>query len=101
LTAIAAVMAAFAGVFAIETFDRTIRGGRDLLALADAKLLLTIPYITTKAELRRKKARILIIAVFLIGLILLGLAAVNFFVRPLDEFWPLLMQRLINIWSTF
>src|SRR5262249_20672778 len=53
-----AAMAGIAGVFAIEILDRTIRGSRDLERFAGAHLIVAIPYISTKAELIRKKSRI-------------------------------------------
>ena len=98
---IAALMAAFAGVYAIETFDRTIRGSRDLLGIADGHLLLSIPYITTKAELRRKRSKKIVLALLFMCAILLGLAAVQFFIRPLDELWPILVEQFMTHWSSF
>jgi uncharacterized protein involved in exopolysaccharide biosynthesis len=98
---IAALMAAFAGIFTIETLDRTIRGSRDLLGIADEHLLLTIPYIATKAELRRKKSKKVVLLLLFISAIIIGLAAVHFFLRPLDELWPLLVERFMAHWSAF
>jgi protein tyrosine kinase modulator len=95
LAFVAAVMAGFAGVFAVETFDRTIRGSRDLLKVVDGNLLVAIPYISTRAELRRKKSKIALVTLISIVVVLGALAAVHFLLRPLDEVWEIFVNRLI------
>jgi uncharacterized protein involved in exopolysaccharide biosynthesis len=95
LAFVAALMAGFAGVFAVETFDRTIRGSRDLLKIVDGNLLVAIPYISTRAELRRKKSKIALVTLISIVVVLGALAAVHFLVRPLDEVWEIFLNRLI------
>jgi protein tyrosine kinase modulator len=95
LAFVAAVMAGFAGVFAVETLDRTIRGSRDLLKVVDGNLLVAIPYISTRAELRRKKSKIALVTIISIVVVLGALAAVHFLVRPLDEVWEIFVNRLI------
>jgi hypothetical protein len=91
----AAAMAGLAGVFAVELFDRTIRGSRDLASVADAHLIVSIPYISTKRELGRKKGRTAWTLVLLLVAILAALAAVHFFWRPLEEIWTILLDRLL------
>jgi hypothetical protein len=91
----AAVMAGIGGVFAVEKLDRTIRGSRDLERVADAHLIVAIPYILTKGELLRKKSRIALAVGISVIAVLAALAAVHFMVRPLDELWTLLLQRLL------
>jgi uncharacterized protein involved in exopolysaccharide biosynthesis len=95
LAFVAAVMAGFAGVFAVEMFDRTIRGSLDLLKVVDGNLLVAIPYISTRAELRRKKSKIALVTLISIVVVLGALAAVHFLVRPLDELWEIFLNRLI------
>ena len=91
---LAAVMAGFAGLWAIESVDRTIRGGSDLLTVAHGQLVVAIPYIVTQGEVFQKKRRI----VFAIGIsivaLLVGLAAAHFLVRPLDELLVVFIRRL-------
>ena len=95
LALLGAVMAGFVGVFAVESLDRTIRGSRDLASVADGHLILAIPYISTRAELGRKKSRIaLVLGLFAVALVA-TLAAAHFFWRPLDELWTILLDRLI------
>jgi len=91
----AAAMAGLAGVFAVELFDRTIRGSRDLASVADAHLIVSIPYISTKRELGRKKGRMAWTLVLLLVAILAALVAVHFFWRPLEEIWTILLDRLL------
>jgi uncharacterized protein involved in exopolysaccharide biosynthesis len=95
LAFVAAVMAGFAGVFAVEKFDRTIRGSRDLLKIIDGNLLVAIPYISTRAELRRKKSKVALITIISIVVVLGALAGVHFLVRPLDELWDIFLARLV------
>jgi protein tyrosine kinase modulator len=95
LAFVAAVMAGFAGVFAVETFDRTIRGSRDLLKIIDGNLLVAIPYISTRAELRRKKSKVALITIISMVVVLGALAGVHFLVRPLDELWDIFLARLV------
>src|SRR5262249_31139593 len=97
----AAVMAGFGAIFAVESFDRTIRGSRDLLRVADGHLLVTIPYIATRAELVRKKGRILLAVSISLAVLLGALLVVHFLVRPLDELWAVFMTRLLGSWSGF
>jgi uncharacterized protein involved in exopolysaccharide biosynthesis len=90
----AAIVAGFGGVFAIETFDKTIRGSRDLLRVAGGSQIVIIPYLATKAELMRSKRRLFTAVAILILCLLAALAAVHLFIRPLDELWPLILARL-------
>jgi len=91
----AAMMAGVGGVFAVETFDRTIRGSRDLLNIADGHLVVAIPYISTRAELLRKKSRLLYAVGLAVAVLLCGLLAVHFLMRPLDELWMVLWARML------
>jgi hypothetical protein len=89
------MMAGVGGVFAVETLDKTIRGSRDLERVADGHLIVALPYISTKAELIRKKSRIALAMVISVVAMLVALAAVHFLVRPLDEVWTILLDRLL------
>jgi uncharacterized protein involved in exopolysaccharide biosynthesis len=95
LALLGAVVAGFGGVFAVELFDRTIRGTRDLANVADSHLIVTIPYISTRAELGRKKSRIVLLIGILLMLMLGGLLAIHFLWRPLDEVWTIILDRLL------
>lgn len=83
-----ALAAAFAGgaglAFLVEIMDRGIRRSNDLLSVVDSKLIISIPYITTAAELRAKRRRMLLfLAAFVLGVVGL-LVAAYLFLPPLD-----------------
>jgi hypothetical protein len=90
----AAVLAGFMGLWAIESVDRTIRGGSDLLTAANGQLIVAIPYIATRGELFQKKRRIVFAIGISIVVLLVGLAAAHFLVRPLDELLVIFIRRL-------
>jgi uncharacterized protein involved in exopolysaccharide biosynthesis len=89
-----AMLASFAGIWTIESFDKTIRRSSDLAAVANGQLIVALPYIVTKAELQSKKSRILFMVGICVATVLLGLLAAHFFVKPLDELWRILLTRL-------
>ncbi len=95
LAFVAAVMAGIGGVFAVETLDRTIRSSRDLERVGDGHLIVALPYISTKAELVRKKSRIALGLAISVVAVLAALAAVHFLWRPLDEVWTIVLDRLL------
>jgi hypothetical protein len=90
----AAIMAGFAGIWTVESIDKTIRNSRDLVAVTNGQLIVAIPYLATKAELQSKKSRIVFALGILIATSLAGLIAIHFLWRPLDELWPILLTRL-------
>ena len=92
----AAVMIGFVGVYMVESFDRTIRGRQDLVRVADSRLVVVLPYITTQAELSGKKLRWFITFAVFVLLVMGALLAVHFLVRPLDELTPILADRLMK-----
>ena len=63
-------------VFALEMFDGTIRRNADLAKLIDSHLIVSIPYISTKAEALRQKSRRFKLAMGCsVGVVLAGLGA--------------------------
>ena len=103
LVALAFLAAAAAGVamlFAVEMFDKSIRGSNELLGVIDGHLLISIPYISTTGEalrLRRQK----IIAIAILAVILLsGLAAALYLgllpsdLSTIDGSWLERLRRL-------
>jgi hypothetical protein len=55
----------------------------------DSQLIVSIPYITTKAELRRKKTRILITIISVLVLLTAAAGAAYLFLPP----WDLLIAK--------
>jgi uncharacterized protein involved in exopolysaccharide biosynthesis len=85
MLALALAIAAGAGaIFLAEILDNGIRRSNELLSVVDGQLIVSIPYITTVAELRSQRLR----RYTLIGtgiLILIGVAVVAYlFLPPLD-----------------
>jgi uncharacterized protein involved in exopolysaccharide biosynthesis len=68
----------------VELLDKGIRRSNDLLSVVDGQLIISIPYITTAAELRARRRRVF---VFFGGLVMvvIGLLIVAYlFLPPLD-----------------
>ena len=68
----------------VEMADKAIRRSSDVLSIVDGRLVMAIPYITTSAELRRRKLRRI---VFITGGLLVFVAAIviaYFVLPPLD-----------------
>jgi uncharacterized protein involved in exopolysaccharide biosynthesis len=87
VAALAVLLAFVAGagsMFLAEIADKGIRRSSDIFTLVDSQLIISIPYIVTKAESRRRKRRI-ILAVLVCVLLLAGaLVAAYFFLPPID-----------------
>jgi uncharacterized protein involved in exopolysaccharide biosynthesis len=83
--AFAAALFGGAGLaFLVEILDKGIRRSNELLSVVDGQLIVSIPYITTAAELRAQRRRIF---VFLgaFALVVIGLLIVVYlFLPPLD-----------------
>ena len=70
--------------FLAELADKGIRRSSDIFSLVDSRLVVAIPYITTAAELRRRRLRVcLLIGLAVIG-VLGAVAAAYFLLPPLD-----------------
>ena len=79
-----AFMASAGLAFMAEMTDKAIRRTSDIFSVVDSQLIVSVPYIVTKRELRSRKRRI-ILAVLIGVLILAGaLVAAYFFLPPLD-----------------
>jgi uncharacterized protein involved in exopolysaccharide biosynthesis len=89
---------AFAGgvgsVFGVEMLDRTVRGTSDLESLIDTRLIVGIPYISTRAELARNRRRIILGAQAAVVIIVAAFAATHFLWMPLDQLWDKVLLRI-------
>lgn len=83
--ALLAALAAGAGLtFLKEISDTAIRRTSDIFSVVDSRLVVSIPYIVTTSETRRRKVRMIVAivcSVLLIGAVLVG---AYFFLPPLD-----------------
>ena len=79
-----AIAAAVGLVVLMEAFDKRIRGVDALAAIMKIQPIATIPYITTKAELKQKTHMVSYASLSVLIITLLVLLLVHFFVLPLD-----------------
>lgn len=87
IAAIALVLAAAVGaglVLVAEISDKTIRRSSDLFAMIDSQMVIAIPYITTAAELRRRKLTGMLVLLVLLVLLIAAVVAAYLFLPPLD-----------------
>jgi uncharacterized protein involved in exopolysaccharide biosynthesis len=68
----------------VEVTDKAIRRSGDIFGLVESQLVVSIPYITTKAELRRRKRRILLMMIGLVLLVVLAAVGAYLFLPPWD-----------------
>ena len=66
-----------------ELADKAIRRSSDVFAVIDSHLVVSIPYITTVAELHRRKRRILLMIVVLAAIVV-GAMIAAYLLLPLD-----------------
>jgi hypothetical protein len=88
LLAMAFAVAGLAGVgavFAAEAFDKSIRGIHELFGVIDSHLIVTIPYIETRAETLRNRAKKGLFVAGFAAVVLVGIAAVLYFRPPLPS----------------
>lgn len=80
-------------VMALETANQRVRGVEALIAIAGQRPLAVVPYITTQAELNRRKHLNKYIAAAILLLILICVAVVHFLWMPLDILTYKIMAR--------
>lgn len=83
---LAVLLAAAAGgglALLAEFADKAIRRSSDVFAVVDSQLVISIPYITTFAELRRRRRRIFLMIVFLAAIVV-GAMIAAYLLLPLD-----------------
>ena len=86
-----AIAFAVASVILMETLDKRLRGVDTLASVMKIQPMATIPYITNKAELSRKKYIVIYTLVGILASALLVMTIVHFFVMPLN----VLMAKII------
>jgi hypothetical protein len=91
-----ALAAGIGCVALMEMLDNSIRGTRDVYAVAAPSLVQGIPYIATKKELLRQRYELLAAAIALVGMVVVGVVAVHLFIRPLDQVWASVLGRLLG-----
>ena len=91
-----ALLAGFGAVAGMEILNRTIWTARDLYAVADAFLVVPIPYIATKKELVQRRARAVYRPAPSPAFVFVGVLSTHFLVRPLDQLWSSFLVRLLG-----
>lgn len=91
-----ALAAGIGCVLLMEMLDSSIRGTRDVYAVAAPSLIQGIPYIATKRELARRRTVLIGGAIAVIGMGIASMAIVHYFVRPLDQLLASLVSRLLG-----
>jgi len=87
VAALAILLALMAGTgltFVAETLDKGIRRTSDILGIVDSQLVISIPYIVTVAELRRRKRRRVLLILGSLLVFVGVLIGAYFFMPPLD-----------------
>jgi len=77
-----------------EVLDGGIRGARTLASVTKMTPLATIPYISTHKDAARKKRKVKIFVAAVIVLIVVSIAMVHFFYKPLDLLWFIILRKL-------
>jgi polysaccharide biosynthesis transport protein len=89
------LLAALGGVLVLESINASVRSAEALNAITNVRTMVTIPYIYTLSEVRRKKYLYKYISIGLVGFISITLLLIHFLWMPLD----LLMVKLLNRFS--
>ena len=92
----AALMAGGGLAFATELSDQSVRRSSDLYSIIDSHLIVSIPYIATRGEARRKKTKTISGSAIVAALILTSLIALLFILPPLDIVFTKLMTTLLK-----
>jgi polysaccharide biosynthesis transport protein len=89
---VGAIMSSLGIVFLLETINARVRGVDALESITKVRTLVTVPYIYTKAEIRRKKYfyRYIILGIF--AFVIITSIIVHFLVMPLD----ILILKVLN-----
>jgi protein tyrosine kinase modulator len=82
-----AIAAGFGAIFAAESLDGSIRHGHQLAAVASGRLIVSIPHISTRAEMSRRKSRGLLLAGSVGVGLLAGVVGLLFFGPAIDLSW--------------
>lgn len=82
-----AIAAGVGAVFAAESLNRSVRYSHELLGIAEGRLIVSLPYIATRAETFRKRSRAAVLGGLICAALLAGIAAEVLYGPPLDLSW--------------
>lgn len=89
-----ALMAASGFVFVAETSNPAIRRSADLYSVIDSHLVVAIPYVSTRREVRRRKYSMILALGILAAIVIGGVIAIHIFLPPLDVLFAKAMTYL-------
>ena len=92
----AALMAGGGLAFATELSDQSVRRSSDLYSIIDSHLIVSIPYIATRGEVRRKKTKTISGSAIVAALIVASLIALFFILPPLDIVFTKIMTTVLK-----
>ena len=95
-TFLGALIAGSGMVFAAEMLYPAIRRSTDLISLIDSNLIVSIPYISTHSEIRRKKNMIRLSIGTLAVVIVSGLMATFFLLPPPDVLFEKVVKHFLG-----
>jgi uncharacterized protein involved in exopolysaccharide biosynthesis len=82
-----AMAAGVGAIFGREMLDKSIRSSRELLGVTNGRMIVSIPYIATRAETVRRRSRFWLSVGILLILLVAGVAGFVFFGPPIDPSW--------------
>jgi hypothetical protein len=91
-----ALMAGGGLLVGTEILNPAIRRSTDLFSLVDSNLVVSIPYISTHEDGRRKRKRIILAVGSLAVVVLAGLTVIFFVLPPLDILFEKVMAALFR-----
>jgi uncharacterized protein involved in exopolysaccharide biosynthesis len=74
-------------VYAAESLDGSIRHAHELFGIADGRLVVSVPYIATRAETFRRRRRMVVGAILFCAVILAGVVVAILYVPSMDLSW--------------
>ncbi len=80
-------------VAARESLDGSVRGASDIRALLQVPALASIPIIVTAEDRARRRRRMLYSWGGSISVMIVAIASLHFFIKPLDVVWSMLLRR--------
>lgn len=87
------LMLGLAMAFMLEITNPAIRTGRDLERRLQLRPVVTVPYLRTRGERRRRLAKWLIQIVLLVAGVAVALWAIDQYVLPLEALWSRALER--------
>ena len=93
----AALMAGGGLMVAREMADQSVRRSTDVAALIDSYLVVSVPYITTRREIGRKRMKLIFWLVFILAIVVGGSIAAYYFLPPPDILYDKLVNKVMNL----